>query len=510
MKTYNPDVLLCLANLSNDEVFTPPQLANEVLDLLPKEIWKDKNTKFLDPCCKTGVFLREITIRLIEGLKDEIPDLQERVNHILTHQVYGIAITELTALTTRRTLYCSKDANGEFSICTTFDHPEGNIYYRRIEHNWQNGVCVCCGASQALYDRSIELETYAYAFIHKPIEELFNMKFDVIIGNPPYQLSVGGGNGKNAIPIYNKFIEQAKKLDPKYISMIIPSKWYTGGRNLDEFRASMISDTRIKELHDFSNQFDCFSGVDVGGGVCYFLWDKNYKGPCLFSEHKGDQIVNQSIRYLKTDYFNGVLRNSKAIPILEKLELNKNPRFSSIVYSQTPFGIKSNFKNFKHYQESDSIPLLRVKKKNEKDAFVSKTYISKNSHLIEKYKVYTNLNYGRSLEGEPPYKVISDPILGLKNTCCTQSFLVIGEFDSKVCAENVISYMHTKFFRFLVMLSVAGATFSPNTYSLVPLQDFSKSWTDAELYEKYGLTQEEIDYIESMIRPMNPIDKAGV
>ena len=501
--THNPDVLCCLANLSNDEVFTPPQLANELLDLLPKEIWSDPTITFLDPCCKTGVFLREITLRLIEGLKDEIPDLQERINHILTKQVFGIAITELTALMTRRTLYCSKEANGKYSVCTEFGHSGGNIYYNpNIKHKWENGICKECGASQKKWSRE-ELESHAYAFIHKPTKELFNMKFDVIIGNPPYQLSVGGGNGKNAIPIYDKFINQAKKLNPRYISMIIPSKWYTGGRNLDDFRATMIADTRIKELHDFANQFDCFSGVDVGGGICYFLWDSNYNGPCLFSEHKGEHIVNKSVRYLKTNYFNGVLRNSQAIPILEKLDLNNNPRFSSIVYSQTPFGIKSNFKDFKYSQESDLIPLLRVKKNHEKDAFVSKYHISKNTHLIEKYKVYTNLNYGRSLEGAPPYKVISNPILGHKNTCCTQSFLVIGEFDSEIYALNTISYMNTKFFRFLVMLSVAGATFSPNTYSLVPLQDFSKPWTDQELYEKYGLTQDEIDYIESMIRPMD-------
>ena len=494
VSTYNPDVISCLANLSSDEVFTPPNIVNDMLDMLPKKLWSDKNAKFLDPACKSGVFLREIAKRLLEGLKDEIPDLQQRINHIFHNQIYGIAITELTSLLSRRTVYCSKYPNSKYSI-TPFDNVSGNIRFKRMPHEWARGKCEFCGASKSEYDRGEGLETHAYEFIHtdKP-EEILNMKFDVIIGNPPYQLSTGG-SGVQATPIYNKFILQAKKLKPKYLSMIVPARWFSGGFGLDSFRDEMLHDTSIRVIHDYPEASDCFSGVQIKGGVCYFLWDRDNKGDCTVYTHRGDKVGVPETRPLLEKNCSTFIRYNEAVDILHKVWKFDEKTMDSLVSSQRPFGLPTNFRGNKTYKKGDVIVYG-----NKGIEYCSRSQIDKNADLIDCYKVL--IPRAGSGSDSFPHPILGKPFAVEYNTACTETYVVIGPFDTIDVCKNVISYITTKFFRFLVMLMKPTQDALRKVYSFVPIQDFSKPWTDEELYEKYGITEDEIAFIDSMIRPM--------
>lgn len=491
---YNPDVLSCLANLSNDEVFTPPEIADRMLDMLPQELFSDPNTKFLDPACKSGVFLREIAKRLIKGLEPQIPDLQERVDHIFHKQLYGIAITELTSLLSRRGVYCSKYPNSIYSV-STFDNASGNIRYKRIKHTWKDGKCVYCGASKEQYDRDEELETHAYEMIHtrKP-EEIFKMKFDVIIGNPPYQLSDGGAQA-SAMPIYNNFVEQAKKLQPRYLSMIIPARWYTGGKGLNNFRKMMINDKHIRVLHDFENAGDCFPSVEIKGGVCYFLWDRDNAGKCEVITHRGKAIVSEMSRYLVEENSDTFIRYNDAISILHKVLDKKEKSFSNIVFPAMTFGFRTYFKEFDSKNYKDGLVKVYA---NHSQGYINRDKVKRGQEFINCWKVFIPEAVG---SGNMETDVLK-PILGEKGSISTETYIMNGPYKNKTMAENAISYIKTNFFHFMLGLLKNTQHTTNKVYEFVPMQDFSKPWTDEELYKKYDLDQEEIDFIESMIRPM--------
>ncbi|MCB0738257.1 MAG: Eco57I restriction-modification methylase domain-containing protein [Bacteroidetes bacterium] len=496
---YNPDVLSCLANLSNDEVFTPPKLVNEILDMLPQELFQSKETTFLDPVTKSGVFLREIAKRLNDGLKDQIPDQQERIDHIFSKQVYGIAITELTSLLARRSVYCTKKANGKYSVCTSFETEEGNIKYDRLQHTWQNGKCTYCGASEEVYSRTDDLETYAYQFIHtdKP-QNIFNMKFDVIIGNPPYQLG-DGGNNASATPIYNLFVEQAKKLNPRFLSMIIPARWYAGGRGLNDFRNEMLSDNHLKVIHDFKNTADCFPGIRVGGGICYFLRDLQYNSEEVqVHTHKGDKVIKTAIRPKLQDGLDIFIRDSIAAEIIKKVALINPKRMSSIALSQKPFGMRTNFTDFKN---KGSIKLY-TKKSKSGFAFIEKEHVTKNSDFIGKWKVVTSRSTSVPEEDNGQVLRISQTFIAEPNSVVTESYVVVGVFDSEEEAKSCLTYLKTKFFRLLCQITIVSPDVSQRTFDLVPLEDFSSKLSDNQLYEKYKLTSEEIELIESTIKEL--------
>lgn len=542
LRNRNPDVLRCIANLSNDEVFTPPDLAKEMLDRVAEawaeanggaSIWSDKSVRFLDPCTKSGIFLREVASRLIEGLEAEIPDLEERVDHVLTRQLFGIGITRLTGLIARRSIYCSKWANGPHSVAKSFSSDAGNVWFESTRHTWVdateyvetadksgkpvrkgiNGRCQFCGASQKTLDRGADLETHAYAFLHTTdiksrMTEIFGaeMHFDVIIGNPPYQLN-DGGYGTSAAPIYHLFVEQAKKLEPRFLCMIIPARWFAGGKGLDAFRESMLADGRLVVIEDYPDSNDVFPGTQIKGGICYFLWDRDAKGGQVrVTTHDKGAVISSAVRPLVEPGADVFIRYNEGISILRKvmkaetgstatLALPTTKQFSALVSSRKPFGFDTTFRG-KPTQSKGDVKLYR----NGGIGYVSRSEILNGKDVIDRWKVF--LAYAGSGSDAFPHSILPRPFIGEPGSVSSETYLYIGPFNSKSETQNVCTYIATRLVRFLVLLHKPSQHATRPVYTFVPIQDFSKPWTDEELYSLYGISEDEIVFIESMVRPM--------
>ena len=491
--THNPDILTCLANLSADEVFTPPKLASAMLDLLPQDLFRRPDTTFLDPVCKSGVFLREIARRLNNGLRDQMPDEQSRVDHILTKQVFGLATSELTGAIGRRSVYCSKKADGKYSIATRFTTPHGNILLPKARHVWDDrGRCTACGASKGEYDRGDHRESYAYPFIHNvDTEELFAVQFDVIVGNPPYQLS-DGGFGRSASPIYHHFVRQAKKLEPRYLSMVIPSRWFAGGKGLDSFRAEMLSDDCLRQIIDFEDATEVFPGVSVAGGVQYFLWDKDHRGPCEMTNVHGGTHTSTT---RKLDEFSTFIRDSRAVPIIRKVMTAGEPRMKEQVSSYKPFGLRT----YVQPQVSGDIELYWQKGVGP----YKREDITTGHEMIDRWKVVSSRS-GHEHAGNPGKdgrrRVLARTDVLPPGMVCTETYLVIGHYATKKEAMNLHAYMKTQFFRFFMSLFMYSHGITKDTFAFIPILDMKRTWTDEELFERYGLSKKEQQVIRSRIR----------
>jgi site-specific DNA-methyltransferase (adenine-specific) len=423
--------------------------------------------------------------------------------------VFGIGITHLTSLLARRSVYCSKLANGRHSVATSFKNERGNIWFERTEHTWAgNNKCSYCGASKEAFDRGAGLETHAYAFIHTNnvqdwICELFGgkMQFDVIVGNPPYQIGADT-SGQNIVPIYNKFVDQAKALSPRYISMVIPSRWMAGGKGLDEFRAKILSDASVRTIVDYPNAAEAFPGVDIKGGVCYFLWNRENKGTCAVTTKRGDSTIGPVDRSLNE--FDVFVRDSRSLNILRRVLSRAEASLAEIVSTRDPFGpaLSSNFSNYHAIQKQGDLRLYINQSERRGETWVNPSVVTRNEHLIDTWKVLMpKAGPGNSGGHVIPDMVLSKPLIAEPGSVCTLSYIVIGPLNSEKVCQSVAAYLRTRFARFLVSLRKPSQDAPRGVYTWVPQQIWDREWTDEDLYDKYDITAEEQAYITEMIRP---------
>lgn len=493
-----PDILDCLAQLSNDEVPTPPKVARAMLDLLPAEVWTNPDYRWLDPFSKSGVFLREAASRLLDGLVSWEPDFDKRRDHIYRNMLYGNAITTMTGMISRRSLYCARDASSDLSV-VRFDTPDGNLPFTPAEHRFLRSRCVVCGAPEVL--ERADRENHAYAFIHSayPTKDLESMKWDVLVGNPPFQVGDGGGGGgASATPLYNLFVEKAFSLNPRHVVMITPSRWFSGGKGLDEFRDRMLKDKRFVELVDHPQLYDCFPGVKIRGGVSYWHWDREYSGPCLVSTKVGDQLIGAPVKR-DLGAYDVLVRRNQAVTILDKVAGYRNdgevePSLGDQVSARKPFGLS----NEKGRPKPDGLSHPVLVYGNQIQTYMERESIPSNKPWIDDWKVLLVKAHGTS--GREDTTILGEPVLAAPGSACTETYLVIGRTGDETEARRLAAYMRTRFVRFLVSLRKITQNITRDSYRFVPLLPMDREWTDDALYARYGLTEDDVNFIESTIK----------
>lgn len=506
---HDPDVLETLAQLPNDDVYTPPKVVAAMLDILPERVWSEPNYTWLDPATKSGIYLREVFKRLMIGLAEWEPNGSKRREHILKHMLYGAATTQINGEIARRTLYQTKNATGAevkdpalTDLVVRFESADGNIPFVETKHVFA-GVsvsrsCRLCGAPEALV--RTQREAYAYSFLHNtyPTKEVADVKFDVIVGNPPYQIGVEGN--QRTKPLYQLFVERAIAMNPRYLVMITPSRWFTGGLGLDEYRDRMIKDRRIAKLIDNPKLFDCFPGVEIKGGVSYFLWDREYDGDCEFSTRIDGNIVSTVVRDLRAGH-GVVIRDNRASGLVQKVRDQGYGSIEDWFYPRLAFSQewRTNYRGESSQPFKGAIPLIH----NSGVGYVTPGRFERNIDLVGKWKVLVP-KAGDGHGREVSY-VIGEPIAVAPGSACTESYFIAGAFDSKEECANYARFLCTKFVRFLVLQRKATQDVTADRFRFVPALPMGREWTDASLYEHFGLTADDVNYIESSIHPREAV-----
>lgn len=519
------DILETINNVGNDEVFTPRKVVDRMLDSLPEEVWHNPDYRWLNPASKTGIFEREIAIRLDEGLRDIIPDVEIRRKHILQDMIFSIGQTKFTANVARRTLYYCCQANrpcdgimedghyvNGYAIGngTWFDDAEGNVKTPCSDHMLRKGKCIYCGISEkSKYLDANQREKYSYDFIHcGPGDELQtylanrffkgdkSVKFDVIIGNPPYQLNDGGGlNGSSAKPIYQLFVENAISIKPKYICMIIPAKWYSGGKGLDKFREHMLTCQHMSHLIDYDNFKLVFPTVELAGGVCYFLWNSDYINNVCLITNVSDKCENTEKRAL--NQFPVFIRNNCAVNIVDKIVSQYASFLNEKVSARLPFNITTTYKPKKQgipcfFTQKDGVKFV-----DQNDVIDKERVLDKWKFLIPKAPIAGQTDFSKPIG----FYYDGNTVIAKPGECCSESWLVAGAFNTKQEAEYFKSYIFTKIVRFLILQTVVSQNMTRKNFIFVPdLINYNRVYDDSYLRKKWKITDAEWSLIESKIR----------
>lgn len=502
---HKPDILDTLAKLSNSAVPTPPAIARQMLDLLPQEVWHNPDLRWVDPFSKSGIFLREAAARLLVGLAEWEPDFGKRREHVFRTMLHGCATTEITGHVSRRSLYYTRDASVHSSV-VRFDDAAGNLPFVPAAHDFgrkdKRKSCCVCGAPKAI-ERGESRENYAYAFIHDayPTKEMDDMEFDVIVGNPPYHLEDGGHNN-SATPVFHKFVEKAIDMNPRYVVMITPSRWFNGGKGLNGFRARMLKDRHIKHLVDYPKLYDAFPGVKIRGGVSYFLWDRDHDGDCTVQTMwDGEPLYEPMTRNLGE--WNVLVRWNRAVSALRKvrdyrIDGNPEPTWDARVSPMKPFGFRTYFHGRTTKRGIKNPVLLHGSKKK---SWVDRSEILVNNAWVDDWKVLLSRVQGTSAAIERQF--LSRPIIAGPGEACTETYVVAGRFDSKKEAEYAAAYLRTRFARFLISARKATHDSARDVYAFIPQVPLDRVWTDADLYERYDFTEAEIEFIESHVNELS-------